>query len=43
MLAQQKTLIILAVFLLAPISGAVQNNPSEEVDLVVKQHQLAFN
>ena len=33
MLAQQKTLIILAVFLLAPISGAVQNNPSEEVDL----------
>ena len=33
MLAQQKTLIILAVLLLAPISGAIQNNPSEEVDL----------
>jgi len=33
MLAQQKTLIILAVLLLAPISAAVDFNSSEEVDI----------
>ncbi len=33
MLAQQKTLIILAVLLFAPISGAVGNNSCEELDI----------
>ena len=33
MLAQQKTLIILAVLLLAPISAAVDFNPGEDVDI----------